>query len=259
MRVVCRVPFFWPREQAWLAEAKLWSQALWAKLKTGPEKSEKTIRGLMFPVIIPAEFSTVYLEAHWARKNPVNRPDKLFPVPGCSLQAEKESKAKEASFPGLWFCAQIQVHCLLCGPRGWGLFPLRNEPGTALWWTGSEFWVRHCTLIWAGRCALMDRQCWPGHFIHWLDRTGEAAQSIWTNKPMRMERRRRYSKPPCNSVESLGGRVEEPFSPCHCPGLCSWELSTLTQEESFIPVRSERWLEKATKVFNPTTMSSTPS
>lgn len=228
------------------------------QIKNRSRKSEKTIRGLMFPVIIPAEFSTVYLEAHWARKNPVNRPDKLFPVPGCSLQAEKESKAKEASFPGLWFCAQIRVRCLLCGPRGWGLFPLRNEPGTALWWTGSEFWVRHCTLIWAGRCALMDRQCWPGHFIHWLDRTGEAAQSIWTNNPMRMERRRRYSKPPCNSMESLGGRVEEPFSPCHCPGLYSWELSTLTQEESFIPVRSERWREKATKVFNPTTMSSTP-
>lgn len=175
------------------------------QIKNRSRKSEKTIRGLMLPVIIPAEFSTVYLEAHWARKNPVNRPDKLFPVPGCSLQAEKEHNAKEASFPGLWFCAQIRVRCLLCGPRGWGLFPLRNEPGTALWWTGSEFWVRHCTLIWAGRCTLMDRQCWPGHFIHWLDRTGEAAQSIWTNNPMRMERRRRYSKPPCNSVESLEG------------------------------------------------------
>lgn len=116
--------------------------------------------------------------------------------------------------------SQIQVRCLRRGPRG--LFPLRNEPGTALWWTGSEFWVKHCALYFDGLTVL----AWALYTLIRQDRRN--AQSIWTNKSMRMERRRRYSKPPCNSVESLGRRVEEPSSPCHCPGLCSWEISTLT-------------------------------
>lgn len=68
------------------------------QIKKRSRKSEMTIGGLMFPVIIPAEFSAVYLKAHRVRKNPVNRPDKLLPVPCWSLKAEKESNVRKSAF-----------------------------------------------------------------------------------------------------------------------------------------------------------------